>query len=272
MRKAMLVGAIVSLVLTPLRADVTLVQTTTMEGKAAAMMQPGQLPTITQRVKGMKARIDVEVMGQTITSLTDLAKKEVILIQPGSKVAQIFTPASVASGGQALPMPKVDMTLKPTGQTRTIDGQACEEHAFMMRLSMAELAGGGQMPPEAAEAMKSVEMVMNGSMWIARSAPGASELMAFNKASLSSNLLGAISGLKPGQAGGMDKVLAAAASAPGIPYLTEITMTFEGEGPMVAAMSQMGAMKMVQTVKSVSTAAIPDDAFTLPAGYTLDKK
>jgi hypothetical protein len=96
--------------------------------------------------------------------------------------------------------------------------------------------------------------------------------MAFNKAALASNLLGAISGMQAGQAGGMDKMMAAIASAPGVPYLTEITMTVEGSGQMAQAMSQMGPTKMIQKASSVSTAAISDDIFRLPEGYTIEKK
>lgn len=271
MRKFSLACAIAVLAWIPLRADITMVQTTTMEGPAAAMMQPGQLPKITQRIKGMKARTDVEMMGQTITSITDLAAKRVIVLQPGSKTAQVFTPDTAAAGG-TLNMPSMDVAFKSTGKTQTIDGMACDEHTFMLKLAMAEMSGGAQLPPEAAEMMKGVNMVMNGSMWVAKSAPGAGELMAFNKAAVASNLLSAISGMKPGQSGGIDKLLAASASAPGVPYLTEITMTFEGNGPMVEAMGKMGPMKMIQKTSSVSTDAIPDSMFALPDGYTMDKK
>lgn len=271
MRKAFLACAFIAVCLAPLRADITMITTTTMEGAAAGMMQPGQLPKITQRVKGMKARTEIEVMGQTTVAITDLTQKQVIILQPGTKVAQVFTPASVAGGGKALPMPDMDVSFKATGKSQTIDGQACDEHTFAMKLSMAEMSGG-QMPPEAAAAMKDVVMVLNGSMWVAKSAPGAAELAAFNKAAMSSNLLSAISGMQPGQTGGMDKMFAAVASAPGVPYLTEITMTVEGTGQMAQVMSQMGPMKMIQKMSSVSTAPIGDDLFRMPEGYTVEKK
>jgi hypothetical protein len=271
MRKAFLACAFVAVCLAPLRADITTVQVMTMEGAAAGMMQPGQLPKITQRIKGMKARTEVEAMGQTTVAITDLTQKQVILLQPGTKVAQVFSPGSVAAGGKAVAVPDMDVSFKATGKSQTIDGQQCDEHTFAMKLSMADMAGG-QLPPEAAAAMKDVVMIMNGSMWVAKSAPGAAEVAAFNKAAVSSNLLSAISGMQPGQTGGMDKMMAAVASAPGVPYLTEITMTVEGSGPMVEAMSKMGPIKMVQKTSSVSTAAIADDLFRIPEGYTIEKK
>lgn len=271
MRKGLAVCAIVALAGIPLRADVTIVTTTTMEGPAAGMMG-GQTPKMTQRVKGLKARTDIDVMGQTMIAITDLAAKQVILLQSQTKTGQIITPASAAKGTSSLPDVDADVSFKPTGKSQAIDGQTCDEYTFTIRLAMAEMAGGGQMPPEAAAMLKDVSMLMRGSTWVAKAAPGASELAAFNKAALSSNLIGAMAGLKPGQSGGMDKLLAANASAPGIPYLTEMTMTFEGSSPAVAQMNAMGPMKMMQKVTSVSTEAIPETMFQVPQGYTIEKK
>jgi hypothetical protein len=62
------------------------------------------------------------------------------------------------------------------------------------------------------------------------------------------------------------------AGVPGLPYLTEITMEFQGTGPMVDMMKQMGPMKMVQKISSVSTAPLADDLFTIPADYRIEKK
>ncbi len=271
MRKCLAVCAIAVLAWVPLRADVTIVMTTTMEGKAAAMMG-GQLPKMTQRIKGMKSRTDIEVMGQTTVAITDLVEKRVVLLQSQAKTAQIVTPASAAAGASALPKLDADISFKPTGKTQAIDGMACDEFTFTMKFAMAEMAPQGQMPPEAAAMMKDVYMAMQGSMWVAKSAPGASELMAFNKAAVASNLVAAISGMKPGESGGMDKLLAATASAPGVPYLTEITMTFEGTGPVVDQMKMMGPMKIIQKASSISTDAIADDIFRIPEGYTVTKK
>lgn len=271
MRKVFVACAIVALAWIPLRADVTILTTMTMEGAAAGMLG-GQMPKMTQRIKGMKSRTDVEAMGQTTTVIADLTAKQVTILQSQTKTGQIITPQSAAAGSSSLPKIDADISFKATGKTQTIDGQVCEQFTYKMRIGMAEMTGSGQMPPEAAAMMKGVFMVMQGSTWVAKAAPGASELAAFNKAAMASNLFGAMSGMPPGQSGGMDKLLAANASAPGIPYLSEVTMTFEGEGPVVAQMSAMGPMKVVQKVDSVSTADIPDDMFRVPEGYTIQKK
>jgi hypothetical protein len=272
MRKVFVVTLAVAFSVASLVADVTVTQTMTMEGQAAAMMQGTQLPRITMRIKGRKSRSDMEVNGQTFTAIADVDARQVIILNAATKTATVTTPASVAAGGAPVAIPKMDISLKPTGKSQTIDGQACDEHSFSMTIAMGEMMGQAQLPPEAAAALKDVRMLMTGSFWVAKSAPGAAEFAAYNKAVAESKLMSAVAGAMPGMSGGLDKLIEAAASAPGLPYLTEMTMTFDGTGPMVDAMKQMGPMKMVQKIASVSTAALPDDLFRIPEGYTVEKK
>ncbi|HJR59187.1 MAG TPA: hypothetical protein VJ813_07315 [Vicinamibacterales bacterium] len=272
MKKWLVSVAVVFVCLTAVHADVTVVQTMKMEGAAAQAMGGAPMPRITMRIKGQKSRAEIDTNGQVVTSIVDLAARQVIVLNSTTKTATVTTPASVAAGGAPVAMPKMDISLKPTGKTQTIDGQQCEEHVMAMSMAMAQFMGQGQVPPEAAAMMQDVKMVMDGSVWIARSAPGAAEFTAFNKAAINSNLLNSVAGLMGGKSGGLDKLMEAAAAAPGLPYLTEITMSFEGTGPMVDAMKQMGPMKMIQTLASVSTDPIADDLFTIPAGYTVEKK
>ena len=263
--------ALVALSMVSLRADVTFTTTMVMEGQAAGMMG-GQSPKVTVRIKGMKSRTDVEGGPVMTIAMADIAKKEVVILQPQAKTADVYSAAVAAAGGATLPSVDIDASLKPTGKSQTIDGQTCDEHTFTMTLDMASVAGQGQMPPEAAAMMKDVKMVMNGSMWLAKNAPGAAEYAAFAKAALEANLFTALSGMKPGQSGGLDKLLAVTASAPGLPYLTEIAMTFEGTGEVIQVLKQMGTMKMVQKISSVSLEPISDDLFVMPEGYTIEKK
>ena len=265
MRKWLVTAGVVGLSVGPVRADITVTQSSTMEGKAAVLMPAGQLPKITIRIKGMKARTDTETFGQTVTAITDLETREVMMLRPGSNIAQVITPQSV-SARAAWQTSKTDVSLKPTGKSRMIDRVSCDEHSFTLSMDMGSV-GNPHIPPEA---MKGVTMLMNGSVWIAKSAPGAAEWMAFNKAALESNLLSAIGGA--GSQPAMDRLFEAWATA-GIPYLTEMTTRFEGRsGPMVDAMKEMGDMKMVQRVTGVSTQLIAEDLFKLPAGYTIEKR
>jgi hypothetical protein len=272
MKKLIVTAALVALAFVPLHADLTIVQTMTMEGPTAAMTG-GQMPKITMRIKGTKARSDIETPAMNIVSIADVTQNQIVLLNSVNKTAQVFTKES-AAGGAKFDLPNFDASYKPTGKTQTIEGQVCHEHLFSMSVDMAQMAGANpQMPPEAAEMMKGVTMVINGSVWTAKDAPGVAEYAAYMKSALKSGLSGALSGMKPGQSAGLDKLMAAASAAPGLPYLTEMTMTVEGTGPMVDAMKQMGGpMKMIQKLSSVSLDTIPDDLFKIPEGYTIEKK
>ena len=272
MKRPLLTLCIVALSLAPLRADLTITQTITLEGGLASMLG-GMKPTLTTRIKGTKARTDVDVMNQTMTTIADVVTKEITVLNSATMTAMVMTAGAIPGLPADAPGPKIDVSFKPTGQTKTVDGVACDDHVLGMTISLAEMAGGAQVPPDAAAMMKDVRIVMNGNSCIAKGGPGAEEYIAFQKAATSAALDAVLKGAMPGQQmQGLDKLFTATSSAPGLAYLTEITMTVEGTGPMVDMLKQMGAMKMIQKVTSVSTDTLADDLFKVPADYKVEKK
>ena len=263
MRTWLVTLAVLGFSIVPLRADITVTQSRTVEGPAAVLMPAAGLPKVTMRIKGLKARTDVETYGHTVTTITDIETQQVMMLRTGSNVAQPVTPHSVAAG-ERWPTPHIDVSLKLTGKSRMINGVSCDEHSFTMRMDMASVPNP-HIPPDA---MKGVSMRMNGSIWIGRSAPAAAEWMAFNKAALEAKLLSAITGVASEL--WMNK-LHEVSVAVGIPYLTEITTRYEGSGPMMDVVKGLGDVKMTQKV-TVSTAPIAASLFELPAGYTLEKR
>ena len=279
MRKWFVTLLILTASLVPLGADVTIIQTVKMEWPEAAGRLPAPasqqpLPKSTMRIKGMKARSDIEVGGQTVIAITDLEQKQVSLLGTQTTTVRVLTPESVNAGAGGVTLPHIDVSFQGTGKSQVVDGVQCDEHSFTLRLAMADMGGYAQLPPEGAAIMKDVNMVMNGSVWLTKYARGAAEFSSFNKAALSSQLLPAVSGLielKPGQWGGLDKLMAANLSAPGLPCLTEVTLTYEGSGKLAAFLNQMGPMKMTLKVLSVSTDALSNDVFHVPESNTINK-
>ena len=258
--------AIAAICSTSLLADVTITSTTTMEGGAAGMMG-GMTPKTVMRIKGNKARTDIDVAGQVVATIMDLQKKEIYMLRPDQKTAQLLNPASMDVN-----MPKVEANYKPTGQKKTIEGAECEEYAFTVSMDMSQMGPGGKTAPEAAEMMKGLKMTITGSTWIARSGPGVADYIAFQKAAAAANLGAFAAGGVPGmQTGGLEQVMKAMADAPGMPYLTEATMSMTGSGPIVEMMKQLGAMKITNKVSSISSEPIADDLLTLPADYKVVK-
>jgi len=274
--KAWLTLAVFAVCTAAVHADVTVVQTTTIEGGMAAMSGQTMSPKTTSRVKGQKSRTDVDAQVIQISTIADLDAKQVILLRPDQKTAQILTPASVAAAmkgaANGAAMPAIDTSISPTGKSQVIDGIKCDEYTFATTLNMSEMNPGGAMPPEAAEALKGLKMVMKGSMWVAKEVPGAAEFMAFQKNAAATELGALMSGALGMQMPGMDRMMKAVGSLNGMAYLTEMTMTIEGTGQMAEMMQQMGPMKITSKVTSVTTDPIADDAFKIPEGYSVIKQ
>lgn len=273
MKRWLVTLAVFVLCLAPLHADLTFTQTMTFEGGPMAEMMKDKPVVMLTRVKGTKMRTDTDGMGVKMTMLGDLTAKQITMLNHQDKTAQVLSTTAPLA---APDMPKldIDVTFRPTGESRAIDGVPCAEHRFRIVLTLAEMSGG-QMPKEQAEMLKDVRVVMDGAMWIAKGGPGADEYIAFQKAAAKADMAAMIASiLSGGQAGrgGLDKLIAAMSEAPGMPYLTEIAMDIEGPGPMVEIMKkQMAGMKIVQRTSGITTEAIADDMFKVPADYTVKK-
>jgi Domain of unknown function (DUF4412) len=258
-------------------ADVTIVQKTTAEGGMATMaQQQGAMPTptITTRIKGTKGRTDID-MGNgnfpaSMSTITDATAKQVILLDHTQRTARVSSGAPATAPTAPSSTVNIDGSVAPTGKSQTIDGMKCDEYAFTTSMNMAQM-GGGQMPPDAAAAMQGITMVMKGSMWVAKDVPGAGEYASYQKAILAADLASAAMGATGVNMPGMEKMAKAMAGVQGVPVLTEVTMTIEGEGQMADMMRQMGAMKVTTKVLSVKTDAIADDTFQVPTGYQVVK-
>ena len=127
---------------------------------------------------------------------------------------------------------------------------------------------GGQLPPETGAMLQGMKMLMAGSVWVAKDAPGAADYIAFQKAAASSDTAAIGAAAAGVSIPGLEKIMKAMSSIEGLAYLTEMTMTVEGSGQIADMMKQMGAMKMISRLKSVKTDPLSDDLFKIPEGYT----
>jgi hypothetical protein len=263
-----------------LRADITVVQTTTVEGGMAAMAaQSGanMTPKMTTRIKGMKSRIEMDAGPASVVTIVDLVAKQVIVLHTDQKTASIVSgatpPAAPPAGAAPAPkvtLPAVEGTIKPTGKSQVIDGIKCDEYTFSTAMNFSEMSGP-QVPPEAAAMMQGMKMLMSGSLWVAKAVPGAEEYVAFQKATAASDLASAAMSASGMKVPGMEKLMNAIADVDGVTYLSEMTMNVEGTGPIADMMKQMGAMKITSKVHSITSGALADDLFRVPEGYTVIK-
>ncbi|MEO8258268.1 MAG: hypothetical protein ABI868_13050 [Acidobacteriota bacterium] len=272
MKRCLAVCALVALGSAAVRADVTVTTEVTIDGPMAAMMS-GAMPRLIMRVKGNKARTDIEVMGQSMATITDLTTRQVTVLTAGQKTAQVFDAARLQGQVAGAPAPpRFDATFEPTGKTQTIAGQLCEQFSFSTSMDMAQFGSfAPQMPKEALEMLQGAKMVTKGVVWVAKSAPGAAEYAAYMKAAMAANLLSPpVTGGGPAQ-GNLDQAMRLFGQADGIAYLSEAELSLEGNAPILEMLKQMATMKMTNKVTDVSVAPIGDDQFVVPADYTVTR-
>jgi hypothetical protein len=270
MKRGLATTVVLAFCTVTLGADVRVTTTTTIEGAVASMMG-GLVPSMVTHIKGSKSRTDIVVGNQKISTLIDADAKQVTVLNASDMTAKVVSAESMTAAPAGMGMPKIDGSLKPTGQSKLLGGAQCQEHLLTMSMSMAEMAGSGKMSPEAATMMKDMRILVNGSMWIAKSGPGVAEYAAFQALS-AKNSLNVLMRAMPGLgSGGLDRFMESFSSTGGLPYLTEMKMSIEGGGDMAPMMKQFGDMKLTSRVTEVSTDPLPDDLFTVPTGYKVIK-
>ena len=232
-----------------LRADVTVVQTTTVEGGMAAMAPAGRPEHVAEddvRVKGMKTRTEIEVGPITVVTIVDLADKQIIILRRDQKTATIVarrarhagrTPDTAGHGAD------LDASIKPTGKSQ-VDRRHQVRRVRVHDRDGHGRDGGAQVPPEAAAMMQGMKMNMVGSIWVAKDVPGAAEYIAFQKAARHQR-----HGRRHGERGrhqhprhGQDDEGDGRHRRPGLPDRDDHDV--EGTGQIADMMKQMGAMKI----------------------------
>jgi hypothetical protein len=279
MRRWFVAVAVALICVARVSADLTIMTATTLEGGMAAAAGGAPMPKIVTRIKGNKARTDIDVNGAQTSTIIDLATKQMVLLNHDDKTARIVETGTgtVPTPQGPMPMPKIDSSVKATGQKREVNGQPCAEYAVTMTMDMSSMGGRSDMPPEAAAMFKGLTMKMSGSTWVAKDAPGAAEYAKY-QAAAAKVAMGALaaaaggggvgaSGMGTSMPQGMEKLITGFAEAPGIAYLTELTMSVEGNSQIAAMMSQMGSMKIISRVTDVQTTALDAALFSVPADY-----
>jgi hypothetical protein len=239
----------------PSRADVTI----TSKGGGTGMV--GALSgDLTQYIKGLKIRMDQATgNGRNVTTIIDMAAKQMFVLNHEKKEVDVVDMGSLSASMEKAGVSDFTVSIKPTGQTRQIAGQSCTVHDLKVAVPMQM----GNMK---------MAMVMSGPHCLVKNAPGQADYAAFYKAASESGGF-----LDPQQA----KTRPAAAKAMtdmyrkmaelGVPYATEMTIGFEGEGPMADMMKKM-ANTITTEVTSVSTSPIAASMFDVPAGYKINKR
>jgi hypothetical protein len=249
MKRLCLVLAVTALLASPVSAQVTVTAAVTV--KAASMTATGSSVV---SIKGTKGRMDAKVETQELSVLTDTASREQLKID---RVAKTVEPFTLQGSGTNLPIVFGDskVSLKPTGETKTVLGLACAGFAAELTVPVTVMG-------------QSLTMKVAGPVWVAKDGPGIAEYRAFYKAAAAAGLA-VVTGVVPGFGSQALVELQKGLVDAGLVMEQEIQMTIEGGTDQIGLMlSQLGSISLTVNVTAISTDPIPDTKFALPEGYT----
>jgi hypothetical protein len=261
MTSRMLAGAMALVVIAPAHADVTIKATGTGEGLGMS-----GTTTSTTYIKGEKMRVDGTVGKKETSTIFDVANQKMYVLDARKKEAEVWDMATLSQEiSNSVTVDSVRTSMKPNGQTKPIAGHNADGYDLEI-IVPATLGGAGGMP---------VTIVMTGTSWIVKGAPGSKDYSAFYQGAADKGWFfsdpRAAKGA-PGQAKAMAQMYAEFAKLGGVPYESQMVIKIQGEGPMAALMSKMGGVTMNTVTDSVDAAALADDLFAPPGDYTLKTK
>jgi len=247
-----LVAVLCTALASPALADVTV--KTKGSGKG---MVGGAVGDMTQYLKGGKMRMDQATgAGRSTTTIIDAVGRRMMVIDHEKKQAQILDMATMGEALSKVSAGDLSVAINPTTQTRTVAGMSCTVYDVKVAVPMQ---GAG------------ITMVMSGPQCLSKNAPGMADFVAFYKAASKGGMF-----FDPAQAKAQPALAKAMAdmqrqmSELGIPLAAETTVAMDGSGPMAEMMKKMSSTITTEVV-SITTDAIPDSTFEVPAGYSVKK-
>jgi len=269
MRAALALAVTMLAVATLACADVTITSTTS--SKAPGTSVEGEVVT---SIKGTRMRTDVTMRGRTRTTIIDLAARTLVSLNHEAKQAQRYDMGAYASELARVGDADVEVSLEPTGEARTLLGQACE--GYRIRVSSVAFSSGRG-------GLEKTRMLMSGSAWIAGGSPGRADYAGFYGAVARAGLFFTdprTVKAQPGQSKGLVALYRTVAEK-GVPYSLDLRVTHERvpaqgdavlqgqplpEGP--PSQPLVGA-STTSTVTKISTDPIAASLFEVPEGYAL---
>ncbi|MGH9160650.1 MAG: DUF4412 domain-containing protein [Vicinamibacteraceae bacterium] len=247
-----------TLMATAASADVTVTATTVGKGGLAKALSGDSVTYI----KGGKMRADSTSGDRKQSTIVDLDAQQMIVLDHGKKEATINDLQDVQATLQKITADEMKVSLKPTGNSKQIAGQSCDEYQLEMAVPMS------------VEGSTPMSISTTGPACIVKNAPGAKDYENFYLKAAEQGFI--LSGdpsqaqRNPGHARSMTEMYRQMAKL-GVPYEMEMNVKIGGEGPMAALMGKMGAVSFTTTVKSVTEDPLADDLFIVPSDYKVKK-
>lgn len=253
MRRLLYLSCVLALTLvSSAQADLKITAQVTGSGMASA----GDGETVTY-IQGMKLRTDHRQGNKVMSTLLDLDKRQMVVLDSKKKRADVFDLRQLSQQQEAISDQDVKVSVEPTGESRQILGYDCDVHQMSIRVTAA-----------ASDQPMSLDVVVEGPVCLAPDAPGREEYLAFYEAMADRGMfLGdpRAAEQQPGREKGMSALYKSMAGK-GVGLHSEIGVRFDGSGMMARMMKRLG-FTMTTTATEISTDSLSADIFTIPSGY-----
>ena len=255
----MLLAAVLALVAgVPALADVTIKATANSKGFGLS----GTTTSVTY-IKGLKMRVEATIGNKNLISIYDVDAQKMYILNTKKKEVDAWDMAAFSQEmSKSVSVEGMHATLKPNGQTKTINGHNAE--GYDIDIVVPATVAGSPMT-----------IAMTGASWIAKGAPGSAEYSAFYKGAAEKGWIFTdprAATAQPGQAKAMAEMYTQFAQIGGIPLESQMDIKATGEGMVAAAMARMGSVSTTTTIDSVETGPLADDLFVPPADYALKQQ
>jgi hypothetical protein len=253
------VTAFLLLVLANSPASADVVATSRTSATGMGMVADGESVTY---LKGLKMRTDTRVRGETLSTIIDLESGTFISLDHQENRADVYDMRAFTEGLHRISRDSIAVTLTPTGQSKEIAGERCQEHEMKVTVAM---------PGQSGEAMTTV---LRGPVWIAPDSPGREEWARFYSAAAEKGLFFVdprTARAHPLRTAGMTSLYQRLATM-GVPYSTRLSIAVEGSSVTAGVMTRMGEASITSDTVRFSIEPVPDGPFTIPSSYTVRKK
>jgi hypothetical protein len=212
-------------------------------------------------IRDTLVRRDFMDRGRAYTHLFDLSKKQALIIDHFTRVAELHDLKALDATTEAsAPASGVKLKFEPTGNARPLQNWSCKE--FTIAASMPTRLGS----EEAVFHLKGV-------VWVASGVPEEAAIKALvSEAKKPGFFLGipAVANVTPAHSRMMNEIIRKLA-VKGLPCAGEVESSYEGTGPMVNLARKMPSKASV-TFQKYSAEAMRPEMFVVPPGYQFVKR
>lgn len=249
--------ALVTLISTPLSADVLMVEKTVAKGGGKTFES-----VRSSYIKGTRMRAEVAQGGKTTVMVYDLPAGETIELEAAKRRAYVRgVAARNAKLEKEYPRSASTVSLTATGSTQSVAGTSCDDHTLAVRVPMTKDG--------------SIALTLNGTACLAAMAAGVDDYMTFAKAAYEQNLvLGQASDnyILLGFARGQTELYRALTAKGGVPLIVDLVVAVDGKGMLAGIVRKAMAGSRLTTVSKIESTPVDDAVLVIPGGWKREAK